>query len=84
MPAHDNTRWVVGAEGSAGKYLAFDPKVEQFLEEITAVCRKHGMSIAHEDTHGAFVIANYHPQLERWLRDAMDARARKPEDVMES
>lgn len=84
MPVKDKMRWVVEAEDSAGRFLTFDPRVEQFLDEITAVCRKHGMSIAHEDPHGAFVIATYHHLLERWLRDAMDARARKPEDLLSS
>jgi len=30
--------------------------IEKFLEAIEAVCRKHGLSISHEDGHGGFQI----------------------------
>lgn len=32
------------------------PDVETFLNEIDEVSRRHGMSIGHEDGHGAFII----------------------------
>jgi hypothetical protein len=46
------------------------PKVDAFLDEIAKVCRKHGLSISHEDGHGSFVIEAFHNDLEEWLRDA--------------
>lgn len=33
-----------------------DPKVEAFLAEVVEVCKRHGMSISHEDTQGAFIV----------------------------
>lgn len=44
------------------------PKVDAFLAEIEAVCVKHGMSISHEDGHGAFIIEKHGHS---WLDEAM-------------
>jgi FAD/FMN-containing dehydrogenase len=48
-------------------------KVDAFLEDIAAVCRRHGMSIAHEDGHGAFIIEKYSEMTRDWLMGAHDA-----------
>ncbi len=45
-------------------------EIDAFLAEIRAACRKHGMSIAHEDEHGAFVIVPYSDECADWLFDA--------------
>jgi hypothetical protein len=50
------------------------PEVDAFLLEIEAVCFKHGMSIGHEDEHGAFLVHRYDADLMEWLYDAPDAR----------
>ena len=42
-------------------------KVDKFIEEILAMCKKHGMSISHEDRHGAFIIENYDEHYVEWL-----------------
>lgn len=34
-------------------------RIDAFLQEIAEVCKKHGLSISHEDAHGAFVIEKY-------------------------
>ena len=47
-----------------------DPRVDAFLEEIAAVCKKHGLSIAHEDSHGGFLIQQYAEHNIEWLNDA--------------
>jgi len=46
------------------------PDVDAMLEEVIAVCRKHGMSIAHEDCEGAFVIEREDEGNFAWLRCA--------------
>ncbi len=47
-----------------------DPKVDAFLAEIAEVCRKHGLSIGHEDGHGAFIVEPWSEANEHWLGDA--------------
>jgi len=43
-------------------------EVESFINDIIKVYEKHGMSISHEDSYGAFLIENYNPKLVEWLR----------------
>lgn len=75
----------------AGERLPSDPRIEAFLDEIEQVCRKHGMTISHEDPHGNFEIedfggdpiagspfgpvANVGEYNIRWLRAASDNRS---------
>jgi hypothetical protein len=47
-------------------------KTKQFLAEVVEVCRKHGLSIAHEDEHGAFVVKPYSEGYAEWLLDAVE------------
>jgi hypothetical protein len=47
-----------------------DPRAEAFLDDLEIVCRKHGLSIGHEDGHGAFQIWEFNESDIRWLRDA--------------
>ncbi len=50
------------------------PEIDAFLDEVIAVCKKHGMSISHEDGHGAFEITAYDETATEWLRGAHDDR----------
>ncbi len=45
-------------------------KIDEFLLEVIAVCKKHGFSINHEDMHGAFVIEDYDDAYDEWLKEA--------------
>ena len=47
-------------------------KIESFLTEIIEVCKKHKLSISHEDSQGGFLIVNYKEQYARWLLAASD------------
>ena len=52
---------------------------EAFLAEIEAVCRKHGIVIAHEDRHGCFVLDPLSDEGLDWLLGAeFDNRATRP------
>lgn len=46
--------------------------IDAFLKEIHRVCVKHAMTIAHEDTGGAFVIEKFKEENIEWLQDAQD------------
>ena len=46
-------------------------QVDAFLREIVKVCKEHGFSLSHEDTHGAFVVEKYEEENIQWLMDAM-------------
>ena len=47
-------------------------RIKAFLDEIQAVCEKHGLSLGHEDDHGAFLVEEYSAHNQRWLRHAHD------------
>jgi len=56
-----------------------NPKIDAFLEDVIAVCRKHGLTISHEDTHGAFVIEVASEDSGEWLLHAVDDTDPEPE-----
>ena len=45
-------------------------QADAFIREIEVVCKKHNMSIGHEDRHGAFIITKYSDESIEWLKDA--------------
>jgi ribulose-5-phosphate 4-epimerase/fuculose-1-phosphate aldolase len=67
-------RWIrrAGAFGEHGEA----PDVDAFLAEVVEVCRRHGMSISHEDAHGAFEVVDFDEGCAEWLTHATDARPR--------
>lgn len=48
-------------------------EIDDFIAEILEVCKKHGLSISHEDGHGAFEIERYCEGNANSLRYAHDA-----------
>ena len=46
------------------------PDVDAFLADIEAVCRKHGLSIGHEDGHGSFIVGPFDQGEVEWLLGA--------------
>lgn len=49
------------------------PAIDVFLEEVIAVCRKHGFSLSHEDGHGGFKVERPSDRNFDWLREAADS-----------
>jgi len=47
-------------------------KVDAFLLEVIEVCKKHGLSISHEDNHGSFEVGLFDQANIEWLMDASD------------
>lgn len=52
--------------------FAENPNVDAFLNEIAEVCRKHQMSLGHEDQHGSFIVQAYQSGNIDWLMAAED------------
>ena len=53
--------------------------VDAFIDDVIDVCKKHGMSIAHEDDHGAFIIEYYSDINIEWLENAaVDTSGKTP------
>lgn len=48
------------------------PRALAFLAELAEVCRRHGLSLSHEDRHGAFEVAAYDERNTAWLLEAHD------------
>ena len=46
------------------------PDVDAFIQDIFAVYERHGMSISHEDGHGAFIIEKDDLFNRGWLQNA--------------
>jgi hypothetical protein len=46
--------------------------VKSFLSEVEQLSRKHNLSLAHEDQHGAFEVYTYDDNYARWLADAAE------------
>ena len=53
----------------ASKYVD-DQTIDKFLNELESLCLKYGLSLAHEDHHGAFVIEKFDEGNIRWLKAA--------------
>lgn len=45
-------------------------ELSAFFTEIEEVCRKHNLSISHEDGHGSFIVEVYEQENLRWLANA--------------
>lgn len=46
-------------------------KLADFLDEIEAVCRKHQITIAHEDSNGGFLFDDFRQRNLSWLREGL-------------
>ena len=51
-------------------YKNIDLPSEKFFDEIEAICKKYGLSISHEDSHGSFEIESFDENNMDWLRRA--------------
>lgn len=53
-------------------------KLGTFKHELIALYRKHGVSIGHEDNHGAFIIRDFCESDVRWIENATNDATEKP------
>jgi hypothetical protein len=49
-------------------------EIMDFINDIEEVCKKHSLSISHEDGHGSFIIEEYKESNIKWLSQAEDGR----------
>lgn len=52
------------------KTITTPPKMESFLKDIVAVYKKYGLSLSHEDCHGAFIVEEFDEHNVKWLYEA--------------
>lgn len=53
------------------KYI-HSKEVTAFVKEIEGVCKKHNLSISHEDYQGGFIIEPFDKKLMEWFKGAAD------------
>ena len=46
--------------------------VVKFLEAVVVLSKEHGLSLSHEDRHGAFIVEQYSESNAKWLMAASD------------
>lgn len=58
-------------------------KVIAFLDEVIELGKRQGLSISHEDVHGAFIVRPFNEDDAEWLMAAQDytAEYEEGEDV---
>jgi len=61
------------------KYVE-DSEVDAFIEDVVSVMRKHGLTISHEDHHGAFIIVDMSERNINWFEDASTEREKHKVD----
>ena len=66
----DNKIW----NNRKGDFIKYPEDMLNFLKDVEIVCKKHKMTISHEDGHGAFEIEGYDEFNLEWLAEANDAR----------
>lgn len=52
------------------KFIETPKEMEAFLNDIVEVYERHGLSLSHEDCHGAFIVEDYNERNVRWIRNA--------------
>jgi hypothetical protein len=45
-------------------------RVEAFFDAYEALCKLHGLTLGHEDGHGAFIVEDYDESIIGWVRGA--------------
>ncbi len=59
-----------------------DVRIDSFLSEVIAVCKKHGFSLSHEDCHGGFIVTEFDQDAADWLFAATPDITYKKEDLV--
>ena len=65
-----NTRWSSNSQFGSGKTVESPAYIEAFLDEYEALCKKHNLTLGHEDGHGGFLIEPFGQSNVHWVRAA--------------
>lgn len=57
-------------DATIGDFIDMPETMKSFLEDIRVICERHGLSIAHEDHQGSFIIEEYSKNNIDWLFEA--------------
>jgi len=68
---------VVDRLKSGAQKRVSNPAIDSFLADIVEVCKQHGLSLSHEDHHGAFEVEEFDEGNIEWLLEANDATQSK-------
>jgi len=52
-------------------------EVKEFLKELSEVCVRHNLSLAHEDSTGNFTVVNFDQCYVDWLKLSSEQRMGK-------
>ena len=53
-----------------GDLVEMPEEMQAFLTDIEVVCREHGLSLAHEDEQGGFLVEELNERNLRWVAGA--------------
>lgn len=53
-------------------------KIDAFLEEVWAVCERHGLALSHQDGHGSFEVVSIEDGSREWIMEACDCTRPQP------
>lgn len=70
VPVLNGIHCIDGYDTRIPRNLQHPEKIKDFLSAIRAVCVGFGVSISHEDHHGAFELIDYEEGAFDWLTDA--------------
>lgn len=59
------------------EHVKMSEEIRSFLIEYEELCRKHNITLSHEDGHGAFLIDDFSESNIEWVSQASDDRLDK-------
>ena len=64
--------------------MSNEERIKNFMKEYEELCIRHGMTLSHEDSQGAFIIDEYDEDNIEWVKSALDGfeiRDRKNKEI---
>ena len=64
--------------------MSNEERIKNFMKEYEELCIRHGMTLSHEDSQGAFIIDEYDKDNVEWVKSALNGfeiRDRKNKDI---